>query len=770
MRLLVKAALGLVIVTSGSAVRAANYTITIDASKQTAGNPRFWAAAVGTGTASLTLRPDLQTHYKLVNRELGIMRVRGHGVLNDDMGIYKGPGSYDWTNFDTYLDAIVSAGMRPLIELDFMPTALALTGSSRDFPKDINTYKQFIQAVVQHCVDRYGAADVGQWYWEVWNEPDYPGFWNGMSASEAVGAKMTDYYALYDAAVAAATAVLPNILIGGPVTTEPSKIGAFLQHCKSANSRVTFVSSHAYPGGNGSTPANATNLTNDNNTRVGQITSGGFTAATIKSFNTEWNSAYSGQGGNPGPSNESMDSHVNAPFILKSVKLLSDKNNGDTPPLDVFSYWVASDIFDESSGPSGSYILGQGGNLPFGKVFGLMTFQGVRKAAFNAFKMLNYLGPVRLMSGGGTGGDGVDGLATMSANSDELQVIVYDYFATTTAAGTDNVTVTVNNLPAPLAGKELFVTHFRIDSSHSNPYGIWLSQGSPTSPTEAQWQAMKQAQHLALLQPVSKSTVTTSYTTTFALPQQAASLVILGVRRPVTGRNALADIEGEDYDGQSGVTKETSNDTGLGQSIVGNSSSYVYFENVDLSDAGVVSAQLRLAAQSDTTLELHADSQTGPLLGMCAVSATGGAWATQMCTLTQTSGVHRVYVVFDGTVRLNSLKFQQADGGPGAGSTGGGGTSGGGTGGAGPGGGSGGSTGAGSGGGNGAGSGGSGNGNPGTAGSVGSGGSAPASGGGATAGCACSVGHGRWPSAALSIGGLVAMALGLRRRRARRGT
>jgi hypothetical protein len=137
---------------------ATNYTITVDASNQTAGNPRFWAAAVGTGTASLTLRPDLQSQYKIVNRELGMQRVRGHGVLNDDMGIYKGPGSYDFTKFDTYLNAIVSAGMRPLMELDFMPTALALTGSSRDYPKDINNWKAFITAVVQHCVDKYSAA------------------------------------------------------------------------------------------------------------------------------------------------------------------------------------------------------------------------------------------------------------------------------------------------------------------------------------------------------------------------------------------------------------------------------------------------------------------------------------------------------------------------------------------------------------------------------------------------------------------------------------
>ena len=227
-----------------------------------------------------------------------------------------------------------------------------------------------------------------------------------------------------------------------------------------------------------------------------------------------------------------------------------------------------SDVFDESSGPSGSYILAQGGNLPFGRVFGLINFQGMRKAAWNAFRMLNYLGPKRLMSGGGTTSDGVDGMATMSAGNDEMQILVYNHYATLNTTGTDDVTVTVNNLPSTLAGKELFVTHFRVDETHSNPYRVWTSQGSPTNPTEAQWQAMRQEQHLALLAPVSKMTVTTSYTATFTLPRQAGSMLILGLKRPVTGRNAFVDIEGEDYDGQSGVTKEDSADgTTLGQSI-----------------------------------------------------------------------------------------------------------------------------------------------------------------------------------------------------------
>ncbi len=801
---------GFVILTDVRPASAVDYTITVNAGTQTSGNPRFWSHTVGTGTASLTLRPDLQTHYKLANRELGMQRVRGHGVLNDDMGIFHWSGTgaptYTWTNFDKYLAAIVAAGMRPFIELSFMPADLSIDGNNKSRPKDMTVYKQFIQTVVQHCVDKYGAADVGQWYWEVWNEPDYPGFWNHTLA---------DYYMLYDAAVDGATAVLPNILIGGPSTTDagPTKIGAFLQHTKSANKRVAFVSSHVYPGNDGTSPANATNLLTDNNTRITQITSNGYTTAQVKSVNTEWNSAYAGQGGRPGDANLSMDNHWNVGFILKGVKLLADKSVGDTPAIETFSYWAVSDVFDESTGPSGSYILGQGGNLPFGRVFGLINFQGVRKAAWNAFKMLNYLGPKRMMSSGGTASDGVDSMTTMSASSDELQILVYNYHQTLNTTGTDNVTINVSNLPAALANKELFVTHFRADETHSNPYRVWTSQGSPTNPTEAQWQALRQEQHLALLTPVGKAPVTTTYTATFALPRQAASLIILGVKRPLTGRNAFVDIEGEDYDGQSGMTKEDSADsTTLGQSIKGGQGAYAFYRNVDLSDAGANAVQLRVNAASATTLELRADSQTGALLGTCQVAATSGAWANQTCTLTPTTGVKMIYVVFGGTVRLNSLKFMGSGTTTGTGGTGGGtggaGGGAGGRGGSGASGGSAGGTSAGVGGSTGSGgsgtgvagsgdsgsggsvtgaagtsatgsagsgtgvagssasgSAGSGTGVAGTSGGAGSGGPPGASGGG---GCGCGVGDAGGSSGMLLLVGLAAVVSGARRKRARR--
>ncbi|HOU92900.1 MAG TPA: carbohydrate-binding protein, partial [Polyangiaceae bacterium] len=645
------------------AVQAANgATLTVDASNSPRGNPKFWAEMVGIGTASLSLRADLQTHFKIANRELGMKRVRGHGILNDDMDIYQGPGNYNWENFDTVLAGYVAAGMRPGMELSFMPRALARSGNDRDPPADLNTYSDFIEAVVQRAVDLYGAEDVARWYWEVWNEPNYSGFWTGT---------MDDYFQMYDAAVAGATAALPNILIGGPVTTQgsTSQMRDFLNHVAANGTRVSFLASHAYPGGSGPS-ANATFGREDNNGRVGVLEAAGYTHTELLSMNTEWNSSYTGQGGNKDVDNcVSMDSHANAPFILKSVKLLADQVEGDTPPLSVFSYWVISDIFDESSGPSGSYILGQGGNLPFGQVFGMMTFQGVRKAAFNAFKMLDYLGTRQLSVTGGTGDrDGVDGMATISATDDEVAVIVYNYYSTINTTGTESVTLNVNNLP--FAGEQIYVTKFGIDPEHSNPYGVWVGQGRPTNPTEEQWRALRAEQHLELLEPVATETAASSYSTTFDLPHQGAALIILSRERPLTGRDALVEMEGEDYDGQSGATKEDSRDESMGQSIAVNGG-YIYYNGVDFSDAGVDSVELRVAAQSATTLELRADSETGTVLGTCAIAATGGSWETQTCSLSPTTGVHTLYALFGGSLRLNWLKFEQGGGIIGTGGAGG---------------------------------------------------------------------------------------------------
>jgi xylan 1,4-beta-xylosidase len=794
-------ALGLGLLT-GAQVASAG-TITIDASKQTAGNPHFWSAAFGTGRAKLVLRSDWQTHNKIGARELGAQRVRGHGLLNDDMGLWKSAGTYDWKNLDTYLTAITSANMRPIIELDFMPTALSSAGNQTSPPKDYGEWQSFIKALTQHLVDKAGMDDVSKWYFEVWNEPNYAGFWDNKD--------MNAYYKLYDNTVAALTAVIPKVLVGGPAATDPSPVAAFLAHCKSAGTRLTFLSSHNYPGGDSTgKSANPSSLVDDNTARLNAITGAGYSTADVKSFNTEWNSSYSGQGVGSGDTVVSMDNHWNVGFILKAAKLLSDQNKGDTPPLDVFSYWVLSDVFDEDGGTDGIHMT-QTPNTPYGTIFGVMTFQGMRKAAFNAFKLLNYTGPKRLMlSGGNDNNGGINGMATTSDSGDSLQILLYNYNNTlNTASGSgDSQAISVTNLPAALAGKEVYVTQFVVDEKNSNPYSVWTTQGKPATPSEDQWRQMHAAQHLSAA--TAKKTLTdATFSTTVTMLKQSGLLLIVSAQRPLMGRNALVEIEGEDFDGQDKVTKEDSGDSTLGQSISVTSGGYVYFENVDYTDDGVDSLQLRVKADADTTVELHQDTQDGTLLGKCAVTSSS-AWASQNCTLSQkVTGVSKLYLVFGGAAHLNWVKFQSSStpgsGGSGAGGSAAGGISGGSSGGA-SGSAAGGSSGRGGAAGNAAGGAGGGNGNGGVAGggkggtsssgngnggsadSGGAGGSAgngnggsSASGGapgssgaggssqgGTSSGCSCRIGDTRGPSGALVIVGFIAAALGLRRGKPRR--
>jgi MYXO-CTERM domain-containing protein len=496
---------------------------------------------------------------------------------------------------------------------------------------------------------------------------------------------MNDYYTLYDNTVAALTSVIPSPLVGGPATTNNGPISAFLAHCKSAGTHVAFASSHVYPGGSySSTSADPATLVSDNDDRVKAITDNGYTTSAVKSFNTEWNSSYSGQGNQNGPATTSMDNHWNVGFIIKGAKLLADKDSGDTPPIDVFSYWVLTDVFDESSGTDGMYMSKNNGNTPFGQVFGLMTFQGMRKAAFNAFKLLNYTGPNRLsVSGGADTSGGINAMATTSAAGDSLQILLYNYNNTlNTASGSgDSQAISISGLPTALAGQEIFVTTYVVDEKNSNPYSVWTGLGSPATPSESDWEKMHQAQHLSVTT-TQKTLTDATFSTTVTMLKQSGMLIILSTTRPLMGRDALVEIEGEDYDGTSGATKEDSGDTDtLGQSIsFGKSGDSVFYDNVDFTDNGVSSVQLRVKLSADTTLELHQGSASGTTIAKCAVTNTSGSWATQSCTLSQAatgfSNTSPLYLVASGALHLNWFKFQAGDAPAGTGGSGAGGSSG----------------------------------------------------------------------------------------------
>jgi len=509
----------------GATVFAGTYAITVDGSVKKGDVPQFWNQCVGTGTMSFCLKPQWQVAAKIGAQEAGFKRVRGHGILmrwngTDDVGIFHWDGTnsptYTWTNLDSIYDFIESCGMQPLVELSFMPKDLQTNGATSK-PKNWNVWRDLIDSVVSHCVHRYGAKDVESWYWEVWNEYDYSGFWTGT---------VNDYDTLYSKAVEGAKKADSLVLIGGPVSTVVAPLQPFLDYCNANNLKVDFLSCHGYGSGPGNTSSPVT-IQDNNQQRAAVIKSSG---KKLFNINTEYNSTYSGSGGNTQyPNVVSMDSYINGAFVAKAVKLiLDDYTNGQYALPDVLSYWTISDVFDEyPSNNLGSYI--EFHNLiPFGGVYGLINYQGLRKATFNAFKMLHMMGPARLSLTGGSGTvDGVDGFATLSQDSSQLAVLLYNYYTDfTTAVGSSAVNLTINNMP--FKNGPLTVTHFRVDSTHSNPYSVWLQQNKPTTPTTAQWDSLTAAQNLAQVEPQSQINFTgAAFVKTITLPQWGVSLLLI---------------------------------------------------------------------------------------------------------------------------------------------------------------------------------------------------------------------------------------------------
>ena len=502
----------------GTTTFAATINLTVDGSVRQGAIPHFWSECVGTGTMEYCLKPAWTAAARLGAREAGFKRVRGHGILihgNNADSIHLGTNpNWNFSVIDKIYDTVIACGLKPIVELDFMPQSLQSNGVSSP-PNNYGAWKNLIAALAAHLESRYTAAEVRTWYWEVWNEFDYQGFWTSDAAH---------YYTLFDSAAAGVRSVDTNILIGGPASTNSGPLQSFLNNCNSHG--LKFLSNHQYGVGSNDTVL-PTNLRDDNRSRSNIIKSSG---KNLLSLNTEYNSSYSCQGGNPIASCYSADNHKNASFITKVVKLIiSDCINGTYRYPDVLSYWTLSDCFDEWWGNnSNSYIEGNK-NVPFGQVFGLINYQGIRKAAFNAFAMLNKTGTTGLQLTGGSGdADGVDGFATVNADSSQVTILVYSYYIDMTSIGSDNIAnLTINKLPFA-NGQQLTINHYRVDSLHSNPYAVWLRLNSPASPSTAQWDSLRAHQNLETFEPQSTIQYTGApISKAFAMPRWSVSLLTI---------------------------------------------------------------------------------------------------------------------------------------------------------------------------------------------------------------------------------------------------
>jgi xylan 1,4-beta-xylosidase len=433
---------------------------------------RAFQYSVGSDRAFIHLRPEHQRDLRMVRDTCGFKYMRFHGLLNDEMRLVRvGPDgklSYDWTNVDKVYDFLLELGMRPVVELGFMPEPLA-RGDQTIFwwkgnvtpPKSYDQWEDFIEQLTRHLTERYGADEVSQWYFEVWNEPNLDGFWPAGQA---------DYFKLYEHTVGAIKRVDANYRVGGPATAGFGWIKETLDYCEQNDVPIDFIATHGYGAmegfldehGKGKTmlaPSSASVVDGLPNV-LADIHASKWPNLPVQV--TEWGPSYS-------PRDPVHDSYFCAAWILHRLRQLP-------AGVDAMSYWTFSDQFEEAGIP----------DKPFHGGFGLLTMQGLPKPAHFAYRFLNELGDTEL--------ECEDLNVWACRNDGAIQVLLWNYshpnqdspnaqfFARDWPA---NVAAPIRLNVSSLTPGDYTVNVTRVGYRHNDLYTAYLDLGSPNGSPDA---------------------------------------------------------------------------------------------------------------------------------------------------------------------------------------------------------------------------------------------------------------------------------------------
>lgn len=363
---------------------------------------RYYNHCIGAGRANELLRFTAMEQLEEAVKKCGFRYIRFHGIFHEDMGVCTrdedGRLHYNFQYTDLLFDRLLKIGIRPLLELSFMPKCMA-SGSQNVFfwsanvtpPVDYSEWTDFITAFVTHITLRYGEEEIKQWYFEVWNEPNHKNFFSEHAHIDA-------YYMLYAKTVFAVNKVNPAYRVGRPATAGMSWIEKFQQFCNKTRTPLDFVSSHNYcVTGHFDPDGRKYTMLMDADALINPIKKfGKFVGnAGLPLFITEWSTSYSSR-------DPVHDSYISAPFILHAIKELDGY-------ADSFSYWVFTDIFEEVGLPQ----------TPFHGGFGLINTQSLKKSAFYSFQFLNELGDIQLQC--------AEKDCYACKSQDEVQILVWNY-------------------------------------------------------------------------------------------------------------------------------------------------------------------------------------------------------------------------------------------------------------------------------------------------------------------------------------------------------
>jgi xylan 1,4-beta-xylosidase len=426
-----------------------------------------WRECVGTGRFALALRRDYQDSLAMVQRDIGFRHIRGHGLLSDDVGIhrpYEQDGQrhvrYAFSYLDQVVDAYLEVGIRPFLELGFMPSGLA-SGPETVFwwngyitpPSSYPEWVELVRATVGHLIDRYGVAEVRGWPIEVWNEPNLEQFWRG--------ADQDAYHQLYEITAHAIKDIDASLQVGGPAISPGSDefLDRFAQFVVDKDVPLDFVSRHAYssgpaqhvPFGTYQTLRPATELLRQFALPRQQLA--GTALADLPVHITEFNSSYR-------PDNPVHDTAFHAAYLAPVLAA-----GGDI--VDSFSYWTFSDMFEEVGIPTAIFHGG----------FGLLTHRQIPKPTYHLYAFFARLGDEVLARG-------ADHLVTRHEDG-RLAILAW-------APVDEAVQTHPLQLSLPMHGP-VFVLRSRVNEQAGNAWTAWGEMGRPPSPTARELAALREA-------------------------------------------------------------------------------------------------------------------------------------------------------------------------------------------------------------------------------------------------------------------------------------
>jgi len=450
-------------------------TITVDASAAAEPFPHFWEHMFGSGRAVLSLRESYREDLRAVRTITAVRYIRFHAVLNDEMGVYslnaRGEPVFNFSYIDQVYDGLLANGVRPFVELSFMPAKLAAHDIRQSFwyrpivspPANYQHWDALITALARHLIERYGIDEVSQWYFEVWNEPNLD-FWAGEP-------KQSTYWTLYDHTARSLKAVDAKLRVGGPATAQAAWVAAFLRHCKDKQVPVDFVSTHVY----GDDKAKDVFGTSERLTRrqmvcrAVQKVHSEIQASPLPSVPLIWSEFNASWSNHP----EVTDAPFMGPWLAETIR----QCDGFVQEM---SYWTFSDVFEEQG------VV----KTPFYGGFGLLAAGGIPKPAFNAFALLHHLGEQRLAN------DTPGTLVTRQSDG-ALVIALWNYAEVGTAAPMRSVALRLTHNAAHS------VTVQSIDDAHGNVYTAYEHMGSPRYPTQRELAQLREA--AALPAPITHS-------------------------------------------------------------------------------------------------------------------------------------------------------------------------------------------------------------------------------------------------------------------------